>query len=299
MGKLIKILGYVIGTLVLIIVVAFGLIYGITSKRMNQKFELVGGPVPVPKDKASIAEGKRLFLSRGCADCHGMDLAGTVIIDDPAIGHFAGANLTTGNGGVGSSLSDQDMARSIRHAISKDGRPLIFMPATDFQFMSDEDVGLIISYVRSMPPVDKPAPVQKPGPLGRFLYLIGQSPLLITAEIIDHKKQAPAKVKPEVSVEYGRYISYTCTGCHGDNFSGGPIPGAPPDWPPAQNITPTGIQHYTEKDFITAVRTGMRPNGTMIKPPMPWKNLANMNDTELKALWMFMKTVPPKPFASK
>ncbi len=299
MGKLIRIISYGVGGIILVIGIAVAVVYGITTNRMNQKFALVGGPVPVPTDKTSIAEGRRLFLSRGCADCHGMDLGGTVIVDDPAIGYFAGSNLTKGQGGVGSSLSDQDMARSIRHAVSKDGRPLIFMPATDFQFMSDEDVGLIIAYVRSMPGVDKPAPVQKPGPLGRFLYLIGQSPLLITAEIIDHQKPAPAKVKAEVSVMYGRYVSYTCTGCHGDNFTGGPIPGAPPDWPPAQNITPTGIQHFTEQDFVTAVRTGKRPNGTMIKPPMPWQNLANMTDTELKALWMFMKTVPAKPYASK
>lgn len=101
-----------------------------------------------------------------------------------------------------------------------------------------------------------------------------------------------------VSVAYGRYLAAGCTGCHGLGYSGGPIPGAPPSFPPAANLTPdnaSGLGRWSEADFLRALREGVRPDGSTINPVMPWKNFARMSDTELKALYLFLQQVPAQP----
>lgn len=65
----------------------------------------------------------------------------------------------------------------------------------------------------------------------------------------------------------------------------------------ASNLTPdaaTGIgKRYTEASFIQAMRTGRKPNGTMIQPPMPSEVYQNMTDEDLRAIWAYLQTVKP------
>jgi len=67
----------------------------------------------------------------------------------------------------------------------------------------------------------------------------------------------------------------------------------------AINLTPdkeTGIGEWTEEAFIQAMRTGKhqgQPNGRDILPPMPWFNLKEMTDDDLKAVWAYLQTIPP------
>jgi cytochrome c553 len=92
-----------------------------------------------------------------------------------------------------------------------------------------------------------------------------------------------------------RRAARCCTGCHGPSYSGGP--GS--DGLPAANITPTGIGHYTEEDFMRALRTGERPHGgAKLRAEMPWKFYGTMTDAELQSVWAFLKTVAPKSIQS-
>lgn len=291
MKKLFKLLGWTLLALVVLLAGAGITVFSLSSARMNKKYEVAATPVPVFKAAADIAEGKRLYVSRGCADCHGDDHAGKVFINDPAIGTMAGANLTAGKGGIAKDRSDAELARAIRHGVGKDGRALIFMPSTDFAGMTDEDTGKLISYLRTAPAIDREFLPPKAGPLGRFLFLIGEIPVFVSAERIDHNAKPVSKITPSVTVEYGKYVAATCTGCHRDNFAGGPIQGAPPEWPPAQPITGKAMAKWNEAQFITALRMGRRPDGSMIKFPMPWQSLGKLNDTELKALWKYLQTL--------
>jgi cytochrome c553 len=65
----------------------------------------------------------------------------------------------------------------------------------------------------------------------------------------------------------------------------------------ASNLTPdaaTGIgTRYNEATFIQAMRTGKKPNGTMIQPPMPSEVYQNMTDADLRAIWAYLRTVKP------
>lgn len=291
MKKLLKIFVWSISCIAVLFFLAGFFVYSLTNARMNRTYDVAATPVPVFKNAADLAEGKRLYISRGCGDCHGADYGGKTFVNDPAIGRLSGSNLTTGKGGIATARSDAELARAIRHGVGQNGRALKMMPATDFQHMTDEDAGKLISYLRTVPPVDRETPEQVGGPLGRFLFLIGEIPIFISAELIDHGARHMTKIAPSVSVEYGKYVAATCTGCHRQNFTGGPIQGAPPEWAPAQNITGRALAKWNEAQFMTALRTGRRPDGSEMKFPMPWQSLGKLTDTEIKALWMYLQTL--------
>ncbi len=275
----------------IVIFSSLAIIYYRSNARMQQKFNVAATPVPAFTLPADITEGKRLYVSRGCGDCHGDDAGGKTFIDDPAIGRLAGSNLTRGKGGIANSRTNEDIARAVRHGAGQDGRALVFMPSTDFAGMTDEDTGRLIAYVRSVPAVDRELPEIKIGPVARLLFLTGEMPLLVSAEKINHSATRAQKIDKAVSVEFGKYVAATCTGCHRDNLQGGPIQGAPPEWPPAQNIAGKALAHYSEAQFTAALRTGKRPDGSMIKFPMPWQSLSKLTDIEIKALWKYLQTL--------
>jgi cytochrome c553 len=104
-----------------------------------------------------------------------------------------------------------------------------------------------------------------------------------------------------VDSAYGRYLADVggCTGCHGPGLSGGRVAGTPPDFPPASNLTPTGIGHYTEADFFRALREGKRPSGTPIDSFMPWRYTRLMTDEDVRAVYTFLKSVPPREFGGR
>jgi mono/diheme cytochrome c family protein len=111
----------------------------------------------------------------------------------------------------------------------------------------------------------------------------------------------PAAPPAGPTAAYGRYLANVggCTGCHGAGLSGGKIPGTPAEFKPPANITPAGIGHWTEADFVRALRTGVRPGGTNIDPEMPWRLTRLMTDEEIHALYEYLKTVPAKPYGNR
>ncbi|MEZ4595316.1 MAG: c-type cytochrome, partial [Chloroflexota bacterium] len=284
MKKGLIILGAVVG----ILGTVFTLIFAVSSFRLNKTYDVAVQPVSLPSDEAALAEGARLFTTRGCSDCHGPDGSGGIMLDDPAIGLVAATNLTSGVGGVAADYDDATMARAIRNGLNEENKPLLFMPSHEFQKFSDEDTALLIAHIRNLPPVNNELPESSAGLVGRILFVAGQMPL-VPAEMVDHEATKVAVVANEATAEFGEYLAQGCTGCHGAGFSGGAIPGAPPDWLAAANITldeATGIGSWSEADFITAIRTGVRPDGSTIDPMMPWQNFSKMTDVELEALWL-------------
>lgn len=65
----------------------------------------------------------------------------------------------------------------------------------------------------------------------------------------------------------------------------------------AANLTPdaaTGLgNRYNEASFIATMRTGKKPNGTPVMPPMPSDVYQNMTDDDLKAIFAYLKTLKP------
>ena len=66
----------------------------------------------------------------------------------------------------------------------------------------------------------------------------------------------------------------------------------------ASNLTPdkaTGLpsRGYNEKTFVQTMRTGMKPNGKPVMPPMPVEVYQNLTDDDLHAVWAFLRSIPP------
>jgi mono/diheme cytochrome c family protein len=291
--KVIKWTALTLSALLILLFSMVVLIYIATELRINKTYQVSTSSISIPSDKDSLNEGKRLYLSLGCVDCHGQNLAGKVFTDDTGIGTLSGNNLTAGAGGIGSRYQDTDFVRAIRHGVAPNQKSLRVMPSQYYANLNDEQLGALIAYIRNAAPIDN-NPNLHLGPLLRFRLISGQAPIL-PAEIIDHQTPAPLIAQPAATPEYGKYLSKTCSRCHHEDFAGGIIPTAPLDAPEAANITPhtcAGIGLWSEADFFKAMRKGLRPNGTEISTYMPWTNYSQMTDTELKALWQYLKTLP-------
>ena len=142
--------------------------------------------------------------------------------------------------------------------------------------------------------MDRVVPDVSVGPVARVLLALGK--IRLPADLIDHREVGPvAAVAAAVGPEYGRYVATICSGCHNSHFSGGKIAAGPPSWPPAANLTRgpgSGVQGWTEADFLFALRVGKTPDGKAISPVMP-RAFGQMSDVELKALWAYVQTLPP------
>ena len=295
-----KLLGKILAGIVVVIVLLIGVAYAASSSTVGKRFTVTDPAPPIPTDSASIDHGKHFARAiTKCVACHGDNLGGEVMIDNALLGRVASINLTRGNGGRGNSLTDAQMVTAIRHGVGGDGRPLFIMPSAMYQNLSDDDVAAIVAYVRSVPPVDRAEPVSRLGPLGRVLLATGKMKGIQEAFEIDHAAKRRAAPTAGPTAEYGNYLVTVggCRLCHGPTLSGGVIEG-PPSPVPASNITPEGLKAYDEASFSRALREGKRPSGTPINPSMPWKLTREMSDVELRAVWNYLQTVPPKPFGN-
>jgi mono/diheme cytochrome c family protein len=266
------------------------------ERKSHRRIELAIAPVAIADDGASVARGRYLFMSRGCTECHGVDGAGKDVINDGKGMLIHAPNITPGAGSAVAAYRDVDWVRTIRHGVKPNGEPAMVMPSEDYNRLTDADTGALIAFLRRLPPVPAPgATVQFPV-LVRALYAVGV--VRDAAEKIDHALPPAQPVAEAVTAEHGAYVASACIGCHGASLSGGKIPGAPPDWPAAANLTPgagSAMARYADaRAFATMLRTGKRPDGSAVSTVMPFSALSEMSDTDLQAIWLHLKALPPK-----
>ena len=246
----------------------------------------------VTRDSAQLAKGAKLTVSYGCQDCHTDNLAGKVMADDP-FGRLVSTNLTAGVGGVLAHYDDRALDAAIRDGVSWDGRKLMIMPSLEYASMADDDIAAIIANIRSRAPVNRTLPSVSMGPVGRALIAAGKIP--VAYDVIDHTRTTRAVAPTAGTVETGRYIAGGCVGCHANDYGGGAVPGQPSSAKHAANITPSGdVGKWSREQFITAMRDGRRPDGTVIDSLMPWKAFARFSDDELQGIYLYLRTLPPK-----
>src|SRR5262249_17601188 len=146
-----KVLGLAVLGIVLVVALASAAVYLLSDGKLNARSSTAAQSVNVPSDTASIQRGQHLAGAIAvCTQCHAPNLGGPVIEDDRSA-RVAAPNLT--RGGVGGALSDADMARAIRGGVDPSGRLLWGMPSDDYSQLSDADLGALIAYLRSLPPI--------------------------------------------------------------------------------------------------------------------------------------------------
>lgn len=266
------------------------------ERKMNRQITLSVPDVPLRTDAASVERGRYLFASRGCTECHGVNGAGKDVVNDGKGMLIHAPNITPVVDGVVAGYTANDWNRTIRHGIKPNGKPAIVMPSEDYARFTDADLASLVAYLRQMP-VAPGGGAQIALPLVvRALYGVGV--VKDAAERIDHALPAMAPVPDAVTPEHGAYVANSCLGCHGAALSGGAIPGAPPDWPAAANLTPgvgSALARYaTPESFLAMFRNGKRPDGSAISGVMPFGSLKEMSDTDVRALYLHLKALPAR-----
>jgi len=298
MSRPVRIILLILFVIAAILFLSASAIWGLSERELRRTYSAAPDELTIPTDSTSIARGEHLTRVTGCTLCHGADLGGGVYADMGPVGRVTGPNLTTGRGGIAADNSPMDWTRAIRRGVRRDSTSLIMMPSEVYVHLSQEDLGAIVAYLRTRPPVDREVPRSRFGPVGRALLATGKLDILVAPKTPDYKYAA--RVEQTETPDYGRYLANIsgCHGCHGFGLSGGKVAG-PPGLPPAANLTPAGLGSWTEADFVRAMREGKRPDGTMIDEFMPWQQFAEMTDSELRALWLYLQSAPPKAFGGK
>jgi mono/diheme cytochrome c family protein len=288
----------VMALLVLIALAAAALFAGdqLARRKMQRKLDIAVKAVPVREDAAALDRGRYLYASRGCVDCHGAQGNGRMFLDDGKGMRIAGPNISPGPGSVVAGYAPEDWVRAIRHGVGPNGRVLMVMPSEDYNRFTDEDLASLVGYIRKMEPAAGGAAVlELPLPVRAFY---GFGLMHDAASKIDHALPPAQPVAEGVSVAHGAYVANMCLGCHGAKLEGGKIPGGPPDWPAAAKLTAgegTSMTRYADAEaFARMFKTGQRPDGTPIKV-MPFGSLGQMNDTDVRALFLYLKSLPPGP----
>jgi mono/diheme cytochrome c family protein len=252
---------------------------------------------------------EHVALCYGCHtpfDAKGRDAAvfmaakgsGAVMGDEGGMKIVAPNITPDGETGIGR-WTDDELARAIREGIGRDGQALLpIMPYGDYRHMSDEDLASVIVYLRAQPAAhNNPGRSHIPFPVNR---LINAAPQPVTGPV-----SAP---DPGDAVKYGRYLVSgigDCGGCHntrdakgrpvrGMALGGGNPFGQSGVTVVSANITPdaSGIAYYDEATFIQTMRTG-RVRARKLNVMMPWWAFKDMSDADLKAVYAYLRTVPP------
>jgi mono/diheme cytochrome c family protein len=279
------------------------------------------------RDSATVAHGEFLFkYSAACWQCHAPNLTvnelpsggETYDLKDfgPGFGVWRVPNITPDDEtGIGK-WTDGEVVRAIREGVKKQGRALFIMPALSFHGLSDDDAFALVAYLRSLPPVRNQIPPQEPSFVAKALFAFN---LIAAQSPITQPIPAPTKA---LTAEYGKYLlenRSTCRDCHsifdlstgnifGDSlFVGGNMAiGEPfgqlpeeridPIWAFGKNLRPervTGIGNWSEEDFVRAVRTGVRPDSTVLVSLMPYAYYGMWDDMETRAMYAYVKTLQP------
>ena len=298
---------------VLLIAVAALAVY--VASRQNLRFTAPEPQVSASTDSAVVARGQYVVRVVGdCAACHaamdqkkayaeGADvpLSGGYVFKIPP-GEFHVRNITpdpeTGIGGT----SDGAIARALRFGVGHDGRALL--PFMEYQGLSDEDLVAVISYLRSLPPVRNPVPDHHYNLLGNVVRAT------VLANPVGPKETPPRQSPRGATVETGRYLAGSvanCWACHTTRNQAtgqltGPLYGGtsgftddsqagrtwnPPNLTPDPKTGRTAI--FTEDQFVARFRAGRVIPGS----PMPWQAYRLMTDDDLRAIYRFLKTLPP------
>ncbi len=311
--KILRVVGYVLLTLVLLAGAAFGYLYF--------RRPATAPPVAIKVDMSpeKVARGKYLFTLASCDGCHSeLDFSklGSPVVAggrgkgrngpaDGLPGRIVASNITPDREtGIGQ-WSDGEKIRAIREGISRDGRPLFpMMPYTEYRRMSDSDVQSLVAYLNTLEPVKNQLPTTEVRfPISLMLKGVPQP----VGSVPEKDRSNP--------VIWGGYLATVggCEVCHTPSTRGQPdldkqfaggqkftIKGLSVV---TANITPhsgTGIGDWDLDRFVKRFReyrkyveAGSPPAGPEKFTVMPWLNLSQLTDDDLAALYAFLRTVTP------
>ncbi len=318
-----KILLSALAIIVLAVIVFF--IY--VQMSWDKTYDWPGPTLKASTDSSVIARGKYLVEGPAhCGSCHISDFGDMIAGDKGEVVALKGGltfpmgplgimytrNLTPDQAtGIGR-YSDEQLFRMMRHGIRPDGKASmpVLMP---FWKMADDDLVAVVSYLRSLAPVENNVPTNE-------WTFMGKAVRSLTPTFEPIKDPAAPATAPAMAatVERGEYLANyvaNCVGCHtqrdlmtyqatAPEFAGGmefePWPELytylktdPEVWLRTPNITPDpggALANYkTPEEFIARFRKGR----LIAFSPMDWGPFSRMSDEDITAIWMYLNNLEP------
>jgi mono/diheme cytochrome c family protein len=301
--------GLLIGFVALLVLLVLGITFTIGWR------PFIGPNARALTDRKFESTQQRLergkYLTSGCKYCHsphdwkaadmpylpGMEFSGEEEPYADLPGKIIAPNITPDKETGAGNWTDDMLARAIREGVGHDGRALFpLMPYVNFRDLSDEDVASIVVYLRSVPAVHHELP--KTEIIFPVKYLIRGVPQPLEAPVPDIPPDANS---PKYQAHMAKIAG--CADCHTPSVQGEDVKGmalaggeafrGPWGYVATANITPddTGIRNYTEDTFLQVLRTGV-VNGQHLSPVMPVMAYQSLNDTDLKAIYNYLRSVP-------
>lgn len=265
------------------------------------------------QDNALLMRGK--YLMEGvvaCANCHvarddknqplfDKGLSGGMLFDDAAFKAYAPNITPDSETGIGT-WTDAQLGKAIREGIRPDGS-LIGppMPVPFYRNLSDADLSAIIAYLRAQPAVKHV--------IAKSHYSIPLPPNY--GPPVGHVSM-PAMTN---TLKYGEYLANIghCMDCHTPRNSKGMLVtehlgagGQRINWPGGgeivtPNLTPSesGLKSWNNAQIAQAIRYGIDKNGAHLKRVMAFDWYKNINDSDMNALVVYLRSLKPQPFAGK
>ena len=232
--RVLRIVGLLLGALVVLIVLAVGGIWLNAQRLLSQRHTNPVQVVTVERTPEEIERGAYLVTAfPGCAGCHASNptaerpiLDGQPFTEIAALADLYAPNLTPG--GPLKDWSDGEIIRAIREGIDRDGHALFLMPSAEYRHLSDQDARAIVAYLRSQQPLTKDATPRKLTFLGTMLVGAGRFPLS-NQEAVQNVTDPPRGP----TAEYGAHLADIggCRTCHGPALDAQNIPQGPPPGP--------------------------------------------------------------------
>ena len=270
----------------------------------------------------ALARGSYLFHHvAGCVDCHSMrdfskysgpvkpgtEGGGGFVFDQKfgLPGTLYSRNITPDSAtGIGT-WTDAEILRALTHGISKNGDTLFpLMPYPNYNRMAKEDLMSIIAYVRTIKPISNKVP-----PRQLMVPMAAVYPAQFLQPSVDGNKIPDSSDK----VKYGEYLvtMADCGTCHSPltphgpdmtrMFAGGYRFDLGSNIVVSANITPdsaTGIGMWSEAMFLDKFIRYRDPKSLDVDSAhntiMPLSILSGMTDSDLKAIYAYLRTVKPQ-----
>lgn len=241
MKTLLKWAGYVVAGIVGLAVTLVLGVFLASEAKIRWPVERPVSTLKASTDTGAVARGKRVAVLNGCQNCHGQALEGNLFHDDPKLMRAYAPNLSL----LLAKGSDAAFDGAIRHGVGLDGRRLWIMPAGAYKHLSDQEVGDLMAYLRTLKPTGERQPRMGFGPIARVGVLIGKLHSEPDA-VRDAGDLKLADLGPQHAT--GRDLARGCIECHGQNLDGrGPMPTANLDI----------VASYDPADFERLLRTGV------------------------------------------
>ena len=310
-----KILKLVIGIFALLILIIIG---GLTYLKIGLPNVGLAPDLSIEGSSEQVKRGEYLAHHMMiCMDCHserdwtqysGPLVAGTLgqggeVFDQNMgfPGKYVASNITPFNI---SKWTDGEIFRAVTSGVSKDGRALFpIMPYHNYGQLDREDILAVISYIRTLSPIDK-----------TNTESFSDFPINFIINTMPTKPNFQSRPSKSDIIAYGKYVSTAagCYDCHtkqeqgkftGEAYAGGMrfnLEGFPTIV--STNITPhsSGIGEWSEEQFVE--RFKMYTDSSFILPKvnpgdkqtvMPWTMYAGMEESDIKAIYAYLNTQKP------